>query len=167
MPPGCSGGGEGTPAPELRSADYSDEVAVPRGRRGRTPSPSADADGPLPLSGGALTKARQSANDPLLVQLASWGTPSPCFAWPISPFQGAFGRQSRPQSRPAGGVNPTTTPLRGAVPLPLQGRFGRCAPSNAACGGVGWSKAFRLVQLLNAHRSKLSCLSYYDPVSTF
>ena len=101
-------------------------------------------------------------------------TPSPCSAWPISlpasrhfAFQGAFGRQSRPQSRPAGGeaevgrrripcraeprvgqtaptgagqgreclsgrVNPTTTPLRGAVPLPLQGRFGRCAPSNAA-----------------------------------
>ena len=30
-------------------------------------------------------------------------TPSPCSAWPISPFQGAFGRLRLPQSRPAGG----------------------------------------------------------------
>ena len=70
---------------------------------GRRKPPRHAPHGPLPLSGGALTKAQQSAGYPLLVRFASWETPSPCSAWPISPFQGAFGRLRLPQSRPAGG----------------------------------------------------------------
>ena len=116
----------------------------------------------VPPGAGALTKARQSAGYPLLARFASEKPPRHASHGPLPLAGGALTklRKSAGLSGHSGSsarapgrthVNPTTTPLRGAVPIPLQGAFGRQSrpqtPPKAAIrgGSVQHSGFFRNV----------------------